>query len=154
MLKLIRSILVIILLASCAGCNREAAEAEAQAELDVYQAVIEDFYGAGGKPESLVIMDQTNLDMMPDDGPRRMLQYIKENLGKAVERSTLEDFLAKNNHPQSLRGKLMLSVPVTYLSDVERKDIFSQDDGWERFYEAYPHSQGMIRLSRVGLTPR
>jgi hypothetical protein len=154
MFKIIQWTLVITMLATCAGCSAEASEAEALAEVSVYQAVIEDLNMKVPGLELLVIMDQTNIDMMPDDGPRRMLQYIKENLGGAVDRSTLEDFLAKNYHPQSLRGKLRLNVPVEYLSAADRRLMFSQEGGWQRFYETYPHSQGMITLSRVGFNPK
>ena len=128
-----------------------AAEAE---EYAVYSALIQSMYVdagtsfGGGRPELIVIQDQTQL------GPVTTLSETLEGISHAwpdLPDETLTDFETKNKSPQALKPLFSLDVEYAFFSDKEMDEIFLNSSGWDTFYEKYPHSQGILTLSRVGL---
>ena len=145
-----RCLLVIILIISSCGCQQPVSETEFNAEISVYQAVIEGLFLNRVQPGLLAIRTPTSTRPMTEDDLGQMVGYIKEQLGEVIDPATLNDFKAKNKQPQPLDGQLRLGVPVAYISDAEMTAIFQPGNGWEQFYEIYPDSTGVITLSRVG----
>lgn len=86
---------------------------------------------------------------LPDEGERLTL-YLRENL-RDVSEETLEDFVAKNLEPYPVEPDLDLGGSLVVLDDVEFQRVFRGADGWDRFRQAFPDSDGTLRFSRVGL---
>lgn len=85
---------------------------------------------------------------MPSD-EERMLDYIRQNL-EDINEETLSDFLEKNRgrhpvEPESNPGGRLIVV-----NDEEFRHIFRDEEGWNRFRETFPESDGTLRFSRVG----
>jgi hypothetical protein len=83
--------------------------------------------------------------------------YIGQNAAKFIQGSlttlspdTLRDFLGRNQQGYLLNGPFDVGVEVTLLSDEKLKEMFRDDQGWDRFYEQFPHTPGIVTLSRVG----
>lgn len=85
---------------------------------------------------------------MPDD-EERMISYLRENLD--LEGETLDDFLAKNREQHPVEPELNPGGRLISLDDEEFQRMFRDGDGWDRFRQAFPESDGTLRFSRVGL---
>lgn len=78
-----------------------------------------------------------------------MLRYLRENLPESEE-SVISGFVEANRRRHEVspdldpRGRL---VPV---DDERFGRIFAGPDGWERFREDFPDSDGTLRISRIG----
>ena len=128
-----------------------AVEAE---EYAVYSALIQSMYidggtsMGGGRPQLLVIQDQTEL------GPVQRMSETLTGMSNAwpdLADEILAYFEAKNEQPQALKPLLSLEVDYVFFSDQEMEAIFVDSSGWDAFYEKYPRSQGILTLSRPGL---
>jgi hypothetical protein len=72
-----------------------------------------------------------------------------------LSEETLADFLAKNRKPHPVEPHFTLGGQLDCLSTEDLERIFLPDDttaqaGWDRFYELYPQSEGIVSFSRVG----
>ena len=118
-------------------------------EYAVYSAVIEshlDFWA--GKPfQCVVIEDHTYLD-------ESLLNWTFSSF-EGIEQETMNDFFFKNASPYPLQYLFNLDLPVVLISAAEIATLFRGDpsEGWRNFYTRYPHSQGIMELSRVGFNP-
>jgi hypothetical protein len=66
-----------------------------------------------------------------------------------------EDFLARNAKAVPLEDRFNLNIPVTLLNQKDFDSFFGQNgQGWKAYYLAYPKSQGVLTLSRVGFNAR
>jgi hypothetical protein len=86
---------------------------------------------------------------MPDD-EERLVSYLRQNL-EGVDEEALEDFVAKNREQHPVEPDLNPEGRLICLDDVEFQRVFRDDDGWDRFRETFPESDGTLRFSRVGL---
>jgi hypothetical protein len=85
---------------------------------------------------------------MPGD-EARMLAYIRENLDGVYE-ETISDFREKNRERHPVEPGLDPEGRLAPVSDEEFRRIFRDGDGWTRFRETFPDSDGTLRVSRVG----
>jgi hypothetical protein len=80
----------------------------------------------------------------------RMLSYLRGNL-KRLHEGTLTDFLAKNRAQHPIEPDLNPGGRLVCVGDEEFGHIFRDRDGWDRFRQEFPESDGTLRFSRVGL---
>jgi hypothetical protein len=76
--------------------------------------------------------------------------YMRENL-EGLGEETLADFFAKNCEQHPIEPDLNPEGRLTCVSDEEFRHIFRGREGWDRFRQAFPESDGTLRFSRVGL---
>lgn len=151
MTKLLSSLLIASLfMASCIG-NEAAPPSTVAEEYAVYAALIESLYSAQDTA-LLVIKDRTAVGISPNESLDSETEYIRKELGAAIESETLDDYRAKNRQPIQLAQDFALDVPYVLLSEAEVAEVFEQDGGWAQFYTIYPDSQGIMTLSRVGFS--
>ena len=118
-------------------------------EYEIYSTAIKLHYT---KPDTklLVIEDRTfRYDFSDNEEP-----WKDKYKGLIIDRSTVEDYEAKNSGP-SLLNKASLKLPVKFnlISDLDLKTIFHGNWGelqWIAYYRRYPDSSGFIMLSRIG----
>ena len=79
----------------------------------------------------------------------RARYYMRKNL-ESLDEVTLADFLAKNREQHRVEPDLNPEGRLICLSDEEFQYIFSDREGWERFRQTFPESDGTLRFSRVG----
>ncbi len=151
--------LILVLLASLlASCsfpslqNQASATATQQAKAEneeyaVYSALITERYISPGL-QIIVIHDHTGLDYEFIDLDAR-LKYVQENIPQLTP-EIVADFKLKNVQPLPLKSQFSLNVSYLLMSDKEWREIFTDQDAWKYFYQLYPHSQGVMTLSRVG----
>lgn len=85
---------------------------------------------------------------MPSD-EERMHSYIRESL-ELISEETLSDFLVKNRGRHPVGPDLNPGGRLIVVNDGEFRHIFRDGDGWTRFRETFPDSDGTLRISRVG----
>jgi hypothetical protein len=134
--------------AGCTGSKTPPAPAIAR-EYAVYEAVIEFLY-LTKDIELIAIKNRTAADVSPSESLGSEVEYIREELGTAIELKTLDDYKAKNRRSHQLDADLSLDVPYVLLGEAELAEIFERGGGWDQFYKIYPNSQGIMTLSRVG----
>lgn len=121
-------------------------------EYAVYNAMIENIF-LTSRVEMIVIVDQTMAGISSGPASQQDLDFLQENLAPDLQAETVADFAAKNEFSYRVENHFSLDVPVVLLSNQAVDEIFAAEDGWERFYEQYPNSQGMMAISRVGFSP-
>jgi hypothetical protein len=82
----------------------------------------------------------------------RTISYVRDNF-EGLDEETLADFLAKNRERYPVEPDLNPGGRFTCVDDREFEHIFRDGEGWERFRQAFPESDGTLRFSRVGLNP-
>lgn len=154
-------IFVCLVLASCSDDNNNPIvpaeqpahfEITTQIEYAVYRAVIEQMY-VHDKRKLIVIADQTVYN------PAYIIGAFDYPDILNVSPETLTSFQKQNQQPQAIDcTQLALSVPCKVSDENAISDIFTNADdhpqelwdNWDRFYEKYPGSQGLMDISRVG----
>ena len=77
-------------------------------------------------------------------------EYLKMHIPK-LSTEMISDFETINEQGYLLKPLFDLSIQYVLISDDEVKEIFFKfEKGWERYYERYPNSQGIMALSKVG----
>jgi hypothetical protein len=97
-----------------------------------------------------VVRSLTRSGLPPSISEERVLSYIRENF-EGLGEETLADFLAKNREQHPVEPDLDPGGCLICLSDEEFRHIFRDREGWERFRQMFPESDGTLRFSRVGL---
>lgn len=87
------------------------------------------------------------LGMLSDK--ERMLAYVRENLG-GVREETIADFVEKNRGRHPVEPGFDPKGRLITVADEEFRHIFRDGEGWTRFRETFPDSDGTLRISRVG----
>ncbi len=112
-------------------------------EADVYEAVLRQMFGGGHAWRVLVVASETGESMMYEhSGPDF----------DGVGADTFKDYRAQNRAPkrfgrlQSLPAELVLLDRREFWKMLKSRD----GDGWMRFEEKYPTSNGFIEFSAVG----
>jgi hypothetical protein len=121
-------------------------------EYAVYDAMIANIFLPSGY-ESIVIVDQTVAGISSGPASQQDLDNLRQNMAPDLQAETLADFVAKNERSYRIENHFSLDVPVVLISNQAVDEFFAAQDGWERFYEQYPNSQGMMTVSRVGFNP-
>jgi len=118
-------------------------------EYAVYSALIESQYIQSGI-DQIVIQNQTATGL----GDRaEVSDYVKQNLPE-LSSEMIADFGSKNQQPRSFQDRFRLTVKCVLVSSDDVKQIFQNGKGWDTFYAKYPHSQGLMTLSRVGFNAK
>lgn len=134
-------------LASLFGCRLFPAEVT-DAEYGVLSAYTAGKFVGEGRVGQIVIFNETV------SGPETPLGM--DNLNNAPGLKTAHGqiyraFLDANLHPGSFHRSFTLPVPYQIVTSSEMQSIFgTPGDIWGRYYEKYPNSTGLLRLSRVG----
>ena len=79
----------------------------------------------------------------------RALSYMRENF-EGLSEETLADFFAKNREQYPVEPDFNPGGSLICLSDEEFQHVFRDGEGWERFRQTFPESDGTLRFSRVG----
>ena len=113
-------------------------------------------HGVGTDARQVVIADTTTGDPAhvgghgePVADRAKILETTPELLGEWIR-------LNSRTAPLSATS-FHLPIPIVTLSKVDHEQLFSGDNpvtGWQRFYNRYPDSVGLIRLSRAALDAR
>jgi hypothetical protein len=121
-------------------------------EYAVYDAMIANNFLPSGY-ERILIVDQTVAGISAGPALQQDLDFLRENMAPDLQAETLADFVAKNERSYRIENHFSLDVPVVLISNQAVDEFLAAQDGWERFYEQYPNSQGMMTISRVGFNP-
>jgi hypothetical protein len=115
----------------------------------VYRALIEARY-IQNNTQLIVIQDHTDVEI-PDlnEGIENLIQNLP---GLTTEMIT--KFKLKNQRSWALKPLFNLTTATFLLGEDEFQQIFMEQDGWERFYNQFPSSQGIMTLSRVGFNAK
>lgn len=149
-LGLVCASLLASLLAGCSGPWATSTAPSAE-EYHVIRTVIESLYLADGIPV-VVLRDHTDLDLSRSGDLDTAIRFIQQSLGTAITAATIDDFRAKNRGTYALDARQL--DPRCVLIDEDRyKGLFTQGSGWPQFYATYRESQGIMTVSRVGLSP-
>jgi hypothetical protein len=111
----------------------------------VYSTLIRTLYIADNT-ERVVIKDHTNTRGYIGGSTAR---FVRGGL-PVLSPDTWQDFMDRNQQRYLLTGPFDIGVEVTFLSEEEWKEMFRDHQGWDRFYERFPHAPGIVTLSRVG----
>jgi hypothetical protein len=124
---------------------------------EVYSAAIRDLFlsqpgdtsSSGASPCLIVVSDHTatphwDVNEAADARGNRTARWdISEN---PVERRTIEDFKRKSGDSIRLESRFTLGSKQVLISGRE----LGKARGWAAYYRRYPHSLGIISMSRVG----
>ena len=150
---LIGLVLISIELSSLSGSPaRGQAGSDAGAsdeEYEIYSAVIKQYY-VDDKTKLLVIVDRTfKYDFGDNEEP-----WKDKYKGLTIDRSTVEDYEARNVRPSLLnKAPFKLTGKFSLISDLDLKAIFHGSWGelqWIAYYRRFAESRGFIMLSRIG----
>ena len=100
-----------------------------------------------GEAQVVRAMTHSGLQSPADE---QMLSYLRENL-EGLDGETLTDYLAKNREPDPVEPDLNPGGRLVCVNDEEFGHIFRDGEGWDRFRQEFPESDGTLRFSRVGL---
>jgi len=137
----------LVALASLFGCRHSPAEVT-DAEYRVLSAYTAGKFASEEGVRQIVIFNETV------SGPETPLGM--DNLSnvpglKTVHSQVYRAFLDANLHPGSFHRSFNLPFPYQIVTWSEMSSIFgTPGDTWGRYYEKYPNSAGLFRLSRVG----
>jgi hypothetical protein len=118
-------------------------------EYAVYHALLEARYIVNDI-QLIVISDHTGGETL---NLEERMGYIIQNFPDLTA-EMISDFLVKNQQPTALEPLFDLGIPTVLLSDDEFQQIFMDQNGWQKFYDLYPGSQGVMTLSRVGFNAK
>jgi hypothetical protein len=78
------------------------------------------------------------------------INNLENYTGKKLDIGLVNDFRIKNENKSRLENKFSIPQYIILISEKELNDTFREMDGWDKFYEMYPNSSGVIEISRVG----
>ena len=106
----------------------------------VYEALLNQQFE---RNKDLVIQSKSNLKFIyPED-----FDLYRDDF-ESLEKETFDDFIKNNSHPKYLR--IQSGKNIKYISLLQVKFIFRDEEGWDRFYKKYPNAPGIITLSNIG----
>jgi len=114
-------------------------------EYKVYSDAILQLLGLPEAKGLFVIYDHTTIDSFD----QQSVAYFEKESGIKLEKDMIERFRAKNKMSYKLENNFISSLQVVLISEEEINHIFKNGKGWDDFYKKYPHSHGIITLSRV-----
>lgn len=98
--------------------------------------------------ENQVVRSLTRSVAQMSGDEERLVSYLRENLG--LDEETLEDFIVKNREQHPVEPDLNPGGRLICVDDEEFGRIFRDADGWDRFRQTFPESDGTLRFSRIG----
>ena len=148
-------LIVCLVFANCSETdngNQEPFVITSETEYEVYRAVIEDMYVHDDR-KLIVIKSQTSFN------PNYIIGAFESPDILSISAETLDSFQKRNQQPQAIDcTQLALSVPCKVLDQKAFDAIFTEEDeqptaisdNWDRFYEEYSGSGGIVEVSKVG----
>ena len=134
-------------LASLFGCRHSPTEV-ADAEYRVLSAYTAGKFVGEERVRQIVIFNET---VGGAETPQGMVDLSNFPGLKTAHSQVYRAFLDANLHPSSFHRSFTLPVPYEIVASSEMHSIFgTSGDVWGRYYEKYPNSTGLLRLSRVG----
>jgi hypothetical protein len=119
-------------------------------DYSIYSALLNKWY-AENKETTIVIRGRTTMHREPKLWEDE-LSYVKEKMSSLAQ-ETINDFKAKNTKSYPLGTFINQKGNYVILDDQEKNWLFEPKSRWEKFYEKYPASQGLLTFSRVGFNP-
>ncbi len=134
--------------ASLFGCAHSPAEVSG-AEYRVLSAYTAGKFAGDERVRQIVILNET---LRGAETPQGTMDDLNSVPGlKTVHGQVYRAFLDANLHPGSFHRSFKLPFPYQIVESSEMHSIFgTPGDIWGRYYEKYPNSNGLLRLSRVG----
>lgn len=162
---LVCAFLVFFISATFAASNAAARSKISKEEYEIYSLVFNKMFEGGvvtfdtqSKIKTLVIKNYTVNDQPPLTAEGGYLEQIKEMI-PALSLETVNGFISANEKEVSLKKAFKLELNHVLVEKSELKKIFKEETGmsemseWEKFYEKYPDSGGIVSVSRVGFNP-
>ncbi len=157
-----RTFLAIFLLV-CAGCVQRPpsvpgpppATAASPREMDVLVSYLQNLYGKHVSQRAPLVLSATFSLRYFDSSYASFARSLRAQASEGVPLDLIQDFCEKNRISSRVWPEIAARLPVRFLSTAEQRALFSalpgqNPDGWERFYARYPHSPGIVTVSRVG----
>jgi hypothetical protein len=143
-------LLAVILFFHCFGQYVSLASAYAPTldpeEYVVYAVIIERVF-LNEKPMLFVIADRTLKGSVTIDDS---ILHFKAQL-QPLTQDTMEDFDQKNHKSEQIGRQIKTRHKYIVISEKGTREYFGEGRGsWEAFDKKYPHSKGLVALSRVG----
>lgn len=130
-------------------------------EYEIYNSVIDPIVNswlATDEMKLIVIAEHTKVERGLEQGlPILMIDRdLRADFDYELDQSAVDDFVKRNNRDCNLRGSWFhLNRKSVIIPSKQEKEIFDKGlRGWDYFYEFYPDSQGILRLSRVGFNDK
>ncbi len=142
---LIGLFLAVLLILS--ACSTTPATSQAEDDFAVYAAAFRFEF----KVESLDGLVITRLSHATANDQQDA--YLKTEFAGAASPDLVADFLANNQTAQPLDAVFAQHSGIKLLSEDEIAKIFPSNslwDGWKEFDARYPHTKGLITVSRIG----
>jgi hypothetical protein len=129
------------------GCGHSPAEVT-DAEYRVLSAYIAGKFVGQERVRQIVIFNET---LKGAEAPQGIVDLNKVPGLNTVHSQVYRAFLDANLHPGSFHRSFTLPIPYQIVASSEMRTTFgTPGDTWGRYYEKYPNSAGLLRLSRVG----
>jgi hypothetical protein len=130
-------------------------------EYEVYNSVIDpivDSWFATEEMELIVIAEHTKVERRLEQRLPILVvdRALRAHFDYQLDQSAVNDFTERNNRGCKLRGsRFHLRRKSVIIPSQQEEELFAKGlKGWDYFYECYPNSQGILRLSRVGFNDR
>ena len=134
-------------LASLFGCGHSPAEVT-DAEYRVLSAYTAGKFVGPEGVRQIVIFNETSKGA---EAPQGIVDLNNIPGLKTVHSQVYRAFLDANLHPSSFHRSFTLPIPYQIVTSSEMHSIFGTSGAiWGRYYEKYPNSTGLLKLSRVG----
>ncbi|HEY9206882.1 MAG TPA: hypothetical protein VIO58_13300 [Candidatus Methanoperedens sp.] len=126
-------------------------------EYEIYSTVIKQNHDSKSM-DKFVIRRLTYNDTVYSDATNNISNSLLDNyidntenyIGRKLDIDLVKNFKIINSNRSELDTKFSIVQRVFLVSENELNNIFSEFNGWDRFYEIYPNSSGVIEISRVG----
>ena len=140
-------------IASVSGCGHSPAVVPVEPTNAEYQVLSSYLSGklkadAEHSTLNLVIINET---LGARDDPRTTDEMYKliPTL-RTTHREVFRTFLETNHHSSNFQSLFVIPVPYQIVKSSEIQSTLGAANFWGRFYREYPHSSGLLELSRVG----
>jgi hypothetical protein len=117
----------------------------------ISSVALTDVFGKG-KPEKLVLIDQTSIGFPP--GMAAMTQFggKAQPLLARVPKDAKDQFDTRNKGHQKIDGaRLKTAFDITLVSPEDAEKMVAGGGGWESFRKKYPKSPGVTLISLPGI---
>lgn len=121
--------------------------------LEVLSTTLQDQY-ASLNADQLVLFDTTYI---PEDQEQldADMAYVQQELEGSIDEATIQAFLQDNRASHPLENIPNINIPIHLISEEQFSEFFegTGEAGWDAFFEAYPGSPGVTRVSQAGIDP-
>jgi hypothetical protein len=120
-------------------------------ETDVIVSFLQKRYGSRLPADAQLVIGDT----FSSDGHGQSPGELMSQASDRIPADLIRDFCDKNTKPGALWPEIGSRLHAKLISRAEVNAFFSakpyqKPDGWDKFYSTYPHSPGIIAVSRVG----